>query len=194
MSSIDSTEVTRLLHAWSEGDRDSGERLTPLIYEELRRLARGLISRERKDHTLQPTALVHEAFMKLVEMDGIRWQDRAHFFAIASRSMRQILVDHARRHRSQKRGGSTPAVSLEQVGELATDRPLDLVALDDALHALAKVDPEKASIVELRYFGGLSIEEVAEVLDTSRTTIIRRWRMAKAWLHRELHRGDDEES
>ncbi|MCP3958210.1 MAG: sigma-70 family RNA polymerase sigma factor [bacterium] len=194
MPSTPTAEVTRLLNAWSNGDRGSAEQLAPLIYDELHHLAGLYLARERKEHTLQPTALVHEAYLRLVDLREIEWRDRAHFFAIAAQAMRRILVDHARKHRASKRGGSEPRISLDQAGDLATTRQPDLVVLDDALQGLTAIDPQKASIVELRFFGGLSNEEVAEVLGVSRATVVRRWRMAKAWLHHELSPDEDDDS
>ena len=185
-------DVTQLLIAWSQGDRDSAERLVPLIYDELRQLAARYLARERAEHTLQPTALVHEAYMRLVDLRHVQWQDRTHFFAIAAQAMRRLLVDHARKHRSAKRGGPIRRLSLEEVSEVAASRAPDLVALDEALDGLAEIDPTKASIVELRFFGGLSNQEAAEVMGCSRSTVVRQWRMAKAWLHSELcHSGPE---
>ncbi len=187
-------DVTRLLNAWSDGDSDCAEQLVPLIYDELRSLAARYLAGERPEHTFQPTALVHEAYMRLVNLRHIHWQDRTHFFAMAARAMRRLLVDHARKHRSAKRGGADHGVPLDQVGELAVDgRGPDLLALDDALKSLAAFDPLKASIVELRFFGGLSNQETAEFLNRSNSTVVRHWRMAKAWLHSELsvRAGDD---
>lgn len=186
MSSPTTAEVTDLLKAWNEGDRSSIERLVPVVYGELRRIAGAYLNGERTGHTLQPTALVHEAYFRLVKHHDMRWQDRSHFFAIAARTMRRILVDHARGRRTAKRGGPAPLVSLEVAGEVALDDAPDLVALDDALRDLQVMDPDKARIVELRFFAGLSIEETGEVIGCSRATVIRQWRMAKAWLHAQL--------
>lgn len=183
-------DVTQLLLAWSNGDQDSAEKLVPLVYDELRQLAARYLARERPEHTLQPTALVHEAYLRLVDLRHVQWQDRTHFFAIAAQAMRRLLVDHARKHRSAKRGGVDRRLSLDEVGEVATARAPDLVALDDALTNLAEIDPTKASIVELRFFGGLSNQETAEVVGCSRSTVVRHWRMAKAWLHSELSNRD----
>ncbi len=180
-------DVTRLLHAWSDGDADSAELLVPLIYDELRGLAARYLAGERPGHTLQPTALVHEAYMRLVDLRHVEWQDRRHFFAMAARAMRRLLVDHARKHRSAKRGGGADKLPLDQAGELtAGGREPDLVALDDALKSLAVFDPPKAPSVGLRFFAGRSTQETAEVVDCSGSTIQRHWRMAKAWLHNEL--------
>ncbi len=180
-------DVTALLNAWSDGDPDCAEQLVPLIYDELRVLAARYLARERPEHTFQPTALVHEAYMRLVDLRDVRWQNRSHFFAMAARAMRRLLVDHARKHRTAKRGGADRGVPLDQVGELAAPgRSPDLLALDEALKRLATFDPLKASVVELRYFGGLSHDETAQILDSSRSTVVRHWRFAKAWLHSEL--------
>lgn len=186
MSSANTAEVTLLLKSWSDGDRRSVEDLVPLVYDELRRMAAAYLSGERTGHTLQPTALVHEAYFRLVNHNEMRWQDRSHFFAIAARTMRRILVDHARGHRSAKRGGPKSALSLEVVGDLGKGEEPDLVALDDALKDLQEMDPDKAKLVELRFFGGLSIDETAQIVGCSRATVIRQWRMAKAWLHSQL--------
>ncbi|MEM7356046.1 MAG: sigma-70 family RNA polymerase sigma factor [Acidobacteriota bacterium] len=183
---VDKTETTELLISWSDGDRASGDKLVPRIYRELRQLAAMKLAGERSDHTLQPTALVNEAYLRLADLRQIRWQNRAHFFALASQSMRRILVDHARKQRSKKRGGEGHKISLDSIGELSLNQPPDLLALDDALSSLAGVDPLKATIVELRFFGGLSVKETAEVVDRSLTTVNRHWRLAKAWLHCEL--------
>lgn len=180
------TEITDLLISWSHGDKASGDRLVKLIYTELRSLANRLLAGERREHTLQPTALVNEAYMRLADLQKIRWQDRAHFFAMASRSMRRILVDYARKNRSLKRGGAEQKISLDQAGDLALAPAPDVIAIDDALTGLAAIDPLKASIVELRFFGGLSAKEAAEVLGCSVSTVNRNWTMAKAWLRCEL--------
>lgn len=185
-SDTPSHDVTQLLKSWSDGNQESVEALVPLVYDEMRRMAAVYLHGERTGHTLQPTALVHEAYFRLVQHDKMRWQDRAHFFAIAARTMRRILVDHARGQRSAKRGGPQPAISLDVAGDQAKPLEPDMVALDDTLKDLASMDPDKAKIVELRYFGGLSIEETAQVMDCSRATIIRQWRMAKAWIHSQL--------
>lgn len=183
-------QVTALLRAWRSGDAGAGDDLLPLVYGELRRRAVRCLERERPDHTLQPTALVHEAYLRLVDQAQAGWQDRAHFFAIAARLMRQILVDHARRRFSAKRGGRQQPLAIELAGDLAAaaEAP-DLIALDDALTALAAFDPEGARLIELRYFGGLSLDETAEALAVSRPTVVRRWRAVRAWLYGELSRG-----
>jgi RNA polymerase sigma factor (TIGR02999 family) len=178
-----------LLRAWSDGDDDALQRLMPLVEAELRRVARAYMGRERRGHTLQATALVNEAFLKLTDARHIRWQDRAHFVGISARLMRRVLVDHARRRGYGKRGGGAQRVTLHDELVASADPALDLVALDRALEALAKVDGRKSRIIELRFFGGLTVEETAEVLDVSADTVKRDWRMAKLWLLRELE-GD----
>jgi len=182
--------VTELLRAWSDGDDGALARLTPLVETELRRLARGYMVRERRGHTLQPTALVNEAFLRLTDARQVRWQDRAHFLGISARLMRRVLVDHARSRGYRKRGGAAQRVTLND-GLIAAPEPaLDVVALDRALEALAAADLRKSRVVELRFFGGLSVEETAEVLHVSPQTIKRDWRLAKLWLLRELD-GED---
>ena len=178
-------EVSGLLRAWGDGDRGALDRLTPIVYDELRRLASRYMRGERPGHSLQTTALVNEAYIRLVDYRGMRWQDRAHFFAVSAQLMRRILVDHARRH-NLKRGGGVQHVSFEDTAEVGSDRAADLLALDDALDALARVDPRKVQVVEMRYFGGLSVEETADVLKVSPLTVMRDWSTAKAWLYREL--------
>jgi RNA polymerase sigma factor (TIGR02999 family) len=178
--------VTELLRAWSDGDDGALERLLPLVEAELRRLARGYMSRERPGHTLQTTALINEAFMRLTDARRVRWQDRAHFLGISARLMRRVLVDYARRRGYLKRGGGAERVTLHEELVTSPDPALDLVALDRALEALARVDPRKSQIVELRFFGGLSVEETADVLHVSADTVKRDWRLAKLLLLREL--------
>jgi RNA polymerase sigma factor (TIGR02999 family) len=178
-------EVTQLLRAWSDGQHEALERLMPLVYEELHRLARHYMSRERSGHILQTTALVNEAFLRLVDARHVNWQNRAHFFAISASLMRRILVDFARSYQSQKRGSGVRPVSLDE-GLDVTEERLDLASLDDALKTLAILDPRKSRVVELRFFGGLSMEEVAEVLQVSPETVKRDWKLAKAWLLREM--------
>ena len=178
--------VTELLRAWSDGDDGALERLTPLVETELRRLARGYMARERRGHTLQPTALINEAFLRLTDARQVRWQDRAHFLGISARLMRRVLVDHARSRGYRKRGGAAQRVTLDQGLVAAPEPALDVVALDRALEALAAADLRKSRVVELRFFGGLSVEETAEVLHVSPQTIKRDWRLAKLWLLREL--------
>lgn len=177
-------DVSSFLRAWSDGDERALEKLTPIVYEELRRLARYYMSAERTGHSLQTTALVNEAYLRLTDYKRMRWENRAHFFAVSAQLMRRILVDHARRH-NLKRGGRVQHVSLEE-SAVVGERDDDLVALDEALHALARFDSRKARVVELRFFGGLSVEETAEVLKISPITVIRDWNTAKAWLYREL--------
>ena len=180
-----SREVSELLQAWTNGDRGVLDRLTPIVYDELHRLARHYMKGERSGHSLQTTALVNEAYMRLVDYKGMQWQNRAHFFAVSAQVMRRILVDHARR-RNLKRGGGVPHVSLEDTAIVGGDRAADLIAIDDAMNELAKLDTRKAEVVEMRFFGGLSVEETAEVLKVSPVTVMRDWRTAKAWLYREL--------
>lgn len=180
-------DVTELLIEWREGEPEALARLTPLVYDELRRLAESYFRRERSDHTLQATALVHEAYLRLVDKTHPRWKGRAHFFAVAAQQMRRILVDHARRYRADKRGGGQAKIPIEgETVVLSSERPKDLVALDDGLRGLESVDARKAQVIELRYFGGLSVEEVAEVLGVSTATVVNDARFARAWLHREI--------
>ncbi|HVF55619.1 MAG TPA: sigma-70 family RNA polymerase sigma factor [Pyrinomonadaceae bacterium] len=181
-----SHDVTRLLHDWSEGDEGAAERLMPLVYDELRRLARDYLRRERPDHTLQPTALVNEAYMKLVDQRRVGWQNRHHFYGIAAQMMRRVLVDHARSHAAEKRGGRRRKVSLDEVNLTTGESAAELVALDEALQRLSEVFPRKGRVVELRFFGGLGIEETARVLGVSDKTVMREWESAKLWLYREL--------
>ncbi len=178
--------VTELLRAWSDGDDAALEQLIPLMEAELRRLARGYMGRERQGHTLQTTALVNEAFLRLTDARQIRWQDRAHFLGISARLMRRVLVDYARRRGFHKRGGGAQRVTLHEAVATASDPAVDVLALDRALEALEKIDARKSRIVELRFFGGLSVEETAEVLKVSTDTVKRDWRLAKLWLLREL--------
>jgi RNA polymerase sigma factor (TIGR02999 family) len=184
-------EVSRLLLNWSKGDRTALDKLVPLVYDELRRLARHFMRREREGHTLQTTALVNEAYMRLIDQRSVSWQNRAHFFAIAAQLMRRILVDHARSRRYAKRGGEARQVSLDEVAIVSRERGAELVAVDDALTDLAAHDPRKSQIVELRFFGGLNIEETAEVLGISPTTVQREWRSARAWLYQAIREGTD---
>jgi RNA polymerase sigma-70 factor, ECF subfamily len=183
-------EISTLLRAWSDGDQRALETLTPIVYDELHRLARRYMNRERPGHSLQTTALVNEAWVRLVDYERMHWQDRAHFFAVSAQVMRRILVDHARR-RNLKRGGGVQHVSLDEavvVGDNRdTDAGPDLVALDDAMNALARIDPRQVQVVEMRFFGGLSVEEAAEVLKVSPVTVKRDLRAAKAWLFREMN-------
>jgi RNA polymerase sigma-70 factor, ECF subfamily len=183
--------VSGLLQAWGDGDRGALDKLTPIVYDELRRLARRYMRGERPGHSLQTSALVNEAYMRLVDYKGMKWQNRAHFFAVSAQLMRRILVEHARRH-NLKRGGGVQHVSLEETAVVGGDRPADLVALDDAMVELARLDPRKVQVVEMRFFGGLSVEETAEVLQVSPVTVMRDWRTAKGWLYRELTGGADD--
>ena len=183
-------EVSRLLLAWSNGDQTALDSLTPIVYKELHRLASHYLKGERDCETLQTTALVNEAYMRLVDYRRMQWSDRAHFFAVSAQVMRRILVEHARRQ-NWKRGGRVRHISIEEVVVAGAVRTADLEALDDAMQALARSDPRKAQVVELRFFGGLTTEEVAEVLKVSPITVLRDWSTARAWLYRELTRGSD---
>jgi RNA polymerase sigma factor (TIGR02999 family) len=183
-----SKEITQLLVAWSNGHQEVLTELMPLVYDELRRLAAHHLRRERPDHTLQPTALVHEAYLRLVGQTQVHWQNRAHFFGIAANLMRQILVNHALSHRAAKRGGTALRLTLDEAADFSKEQGLDLVALDEALDRLAAIDARSARVVELRFFGGMSVDEMAEVLKVSHMTISRDWEFAKAWLLRELRR------
>jgi RNA polymerase sigma factor (TIGR02999 family) len=186
MGEASSSKITRLLDGWSRGDRAALDQLVPLVYDELHRLAGRQLRQERPNHTLQPTALVHEAYVKLIDQRRVHWKNRAHFFGVAARLMRRVLVDHARSRLAAKRGGGEPRVSLDHAETAAVQREVPLLALDDALVQLEAVDPVQSQIVELRYFGGLSIEETAAVVGVSEATIGREWNLAKAWLFREL--------
>ena len=194
MSGTKAAEVTTLLRAWSHGDTAALDRLTPLIYDELRQLAHRYMRHERPGHTLQTTALVNEAYVRLIDVNGVDWQDRVHFLAVSARIMRRILVDAARARASAKRGGdlarvdhSSP-VDFDQLAAAGSDRAMELCALDDALEALAQMDPRRAQVIELRFFGGLTVEETAEVLNISPQSVMRDWRLARTWLARELRR------
>jgi RNA polymerase sigma factor (TIGR02999 family) len=186
-------EVTRLLEQFGRGEKDAINKLLPLVYDELHRLARLYFRRERGEHTLQPTALVHEAYMRLVDQRA-RLESRSHFLAVAATQMRRILLDYARRHHAQRRGGAAQKVILEDTMVIAEQRPLEMIALDNALNRLAELDPGQSKLVELRYFGGLSVEETAEVLGVSPATVKRSWNSARAWLHREMTKGDGSDS
>jgi RNA polymerase sigma factor (TIGR02999 family) len=177
-------DVSALLRAWSAGDQSALGKLTPIVYDELHRLARQYMKRERPGHSLKTTALVNEAYTRLVDYKRMQWQDRAHFFAVSAQLMRRILVEHARRH-NLKRGGGVQHVSLDEAS-MVGDEDMDLVALDDAMNALARLDPRKVQVVEMRFFGGLSVEETAEILKISSVTVKRDWRAARMWLYREL--------
>ena len=179
-------EVTRLLVAWSNGDQEAFDKLVPLVYDELHRRARRYLRKEQRGHVLQTTALVHEAYLRLIDARSLSWQNRAHFFAIASRLMRRILVDYARSRSYVRRGGEARHVQLEEASMLSHEKGPDLVALDDALQALATIDRRKSEVIELRFFGGLSVDETAEVLKVSADTVMRDWRLAKSWLLHEL--------
>lgn len=180
------TDVTQILQAWSEGDDTAPDRLMPVVYAELRRLAAQYLRRERADHTLQATALVHEAYLKLVDERRVTWKSRAHFCGIAAHLMRQILMEYARAHNAAKRGGQLEKLYLEETRHLAHERAPDLVALDDALKCFASSHPRESEVVELKFFGGLNAREIAEVLKVSAKTVARDWSFAKAWLCREL--------
>ena len=186
----DSDNVTRLLLEWGDGNQQALEALVPLIYKELRNLAHNFLYRERPGHTLQTTALVHEAYLKLIDQNDARWQNRAHFFAIAAQAMRRILIDSARKHAAAKRGGPQEELSLDEVADIALEPDSNLLKLDEALNELAKIDPRQSRIVELRYFGGLTIEETAEVISVSPATVKREWMMARAWLHQEISESE----
>lgn len=186
MPAAASKEITQLLLAWNEGDQHSLDKLIPLVYAELHRLAKQYIEQERPGHLMQTTALVNEAYLRLIDWRNVSWQNRAHFLGVSALLMRRILVDFARSRNYVKRGGALHPVSLEEAAVVAVERDADFVALDDALTSLAAIDPRKSKIVELRFFGGLSVEETAEVLATSTRTVKRQWSLAQAWLHREI--------
>ena len=179
-------DVTELLQAWSKGDPSAPEKLGPLIYDELRRLARRCMRRENQQHTLETGALINEAYLRLADWKNARWENRAHFYGVASQIMRRVLIDHARSKGYQKRGGGMRPVSLDEALVTSPQRGSDLLALDEALTRLSKLDPRKGRLVELRFFGGLSVEETAAILKVSPFTVIRDWNFAKAWLHREM--------
>ena len=179
-------QITQLLAEWSDGNQAALDELYPLVYEELHRLARRYMSRERRGHTLQTTALINEAYVRLVDQKNVRWANRSHFFAISAQIMRRILIDHARRHAYAKRGGGAQQVSLDEVAMVAREAGADLIKLDEALKTLAKMDPRRCHVVELRYFGGLNNEEIAGVLKVSENTVTRDWNLARAWLYQHL--------
>jgi RNA polymerase sigma factor (TIGR02999 family) len=181
--------VTELLLGWGDGNKEALDRILPIVYDELRKQAARYLRRERVGHTLQTTALINEAYIRLVDQKNVRWQNRAHFFGIAAQLMRRILVDHARAKGRAKRGGSDIRVSLSDANLIAKERDLDVVAVDQALERLAQIDEQQSRVVELRFFGGLTVEETAEVLKISPATVKRDWGMAKAWLHREISRN-----
>ena len=189
MSAEPTTDVTQLLVNWGNGDQAALDQLMPLVYSELRRLADIYLRRERKDHTLQSTAVVHEAFMRMVNQRNVQWRSRAHFYGIAAQMIRRILVDYARAHQAGKRGAGAYKLSLDDALGVAQKQDLDLVGLDDALQLLAEIDPQQGRVVELRFFAGLSIEETAEVMGISTATVKREWSTARAWLYRELSRN-----
>jgi RNA polymerase sigma factor (TIGR02999 family) len=188
-----SKQVTELLLDWSRGDLKAREALMPLVYDELRRLAASYLRRERPDHTLQPTALVNEAYLRLVEGNSVNWQSKSHFFGVSAKLMRRILVDHARGHLAEKRGSGAPKVPLTEAIVMSREEPADLVALDESLTRLAAFDPQQGRIVELRVFAGLTVEETAQVLDISPATVKRDWSVAKAWLLREVQKQSTRE-
>lgn len=185
-----SSDVSLLLSELSRGNQEAGEKLVPLVYEELKRLAKSYMRRERPDHTLQATALVNEAYLKLVKQNAVNWQGRSHFFGIAAQLMRRILIDHARGHLREKRGGAKEVLPLDEALVFSPERSEELVKLDEALERLSKIDARQSRIVELRFFGGLSVEEAAEFLGISPKTVKRDWSVAKAWLHGELRQTD----
>ena len=187
-------EVTQLLVAWSDGDEAALERLTPLVYAELHRLARRYMSNERPGHTLQTSALVNEAYLRLIDWKNVKWQNRAHFFGVSAQLMRRILVDYARDRQCLKRGGDVIKTELDEAAVVSNEQTTDLVAVDEALHRLGVIDARKSRIVELRFFGGLSVEETAEVLKTSARTVAREWNLARAWLFRELNQNPSDEA
>ncbi|HYL99269.1 MAG TPA: sigma-70 family RNA polymerase sigma factor [Blastocatellia bacterium] len=189
MTDDSSNQVTQLLVDWGNGDKDALDKLVPIVYQELRKLARHYMRGERAGHTLETTALVNEAYLRLVDYNRMQWQNRAHFFAVSAQVMRRILIDHARSHLYQKRGGGAIKVSLSNAAGLTEQRASELVAVDTALEQLAAMDPRKSRIVELRFFGGLSVEETAEVLGISTPTVQREWRKARAWLHKTIDEG-----
>jgi RNA polymerase sigma factor (TIGR02999 family) len=186
MSDPSPEKVTQWLVDWGKGDESALERLTPLVYEELHRLASRYMGRERPGHVLQTTALVNEAYLRLVDQRNVHWQNRAQFFGIAAQMMRRILVDHARRNRYAKRGGGAPMIPIDEVALVSEEKNEELLILNDALERLSAIDQRKTQVVELRYFGGLSVEETAEVLKISPNTVLRDWNFARAWLHREI--------
>ena len=183
---MDTTETTQLLRAWAAGDGGALERLTPRVYNELRRIAGYFIQDESPGKTIQTTDLVHEAYLKLIDVSNVDWQHRAHFYAVAAQVMRHILLDKARRRVAAKRGGGAARLNLDEVPDCGTGRARELIALDDALNTLARLDERKAKVVELRFFAGLSVEETAEVLKVSQDTVLRDWKMARAWLSAEI--------
>ena len=194
MTTASPQEITRLLSDWSRGDKSALDKLTPLVYAELRQIARRQMSKERPGHTLQATALVNEAYLKIAGQDNFEWQSRAHFFAVCAQVMRHLLIDHARTHARDKRGGGAIQVSLDEAAMMAGGQAADFLALNEALSDLEAADPQKGRIVELRYFTGMGIDETAEVLKISPATVRREWRRAKAWLYRALAEGGSDET
>ncbi len=188
MGSISSNQITELLARWGQGESAAREKLVPLVYDELRRVARHCLAGQRPDHTLQSAALVHEAYLRLVGRSSVHWDDRVHFFAVAAQLMRRILVDHGRKRCAAKRGGDRVTLTLDERLVPARQRELDVVALDDALHELSRMNPQQARVVEMRFFSGLSIEETAQALGISSATVKRDWAVARAWLYREMAR------
>ncbi len=184
------SEVTQLLLNWSDGDKQAVDKLMPLVYDELYRLATSYMRRESSEHTLQSTALVNEAYLKLVDQTRVNWQNRSHFFGIASQVMRRILVDYARRNLAEKRGGNAETISLDDAVIFKREKSSEIIALDEALKSLAKIDERRQKVVELRFFGGLTFEETAEVLDVSKNTVVRDWNFAKAWLYRQIKKDN----
>lgn len=189
MAEVESREITQILHDWNNGDEQAKERLLAFVYDELKRQARYLMSRERVGHTLQPTALVHEAYLKMGDAANVIWKDRSHFYGFASHMMRQILVDHARLHAAAKRGSNPVHISTDDIEIPSYERADSIVAIDDVLNRLAAIDPRQASIVEMRFFGGMTNGEIAEILDVGERTVSREWQAAKLWLYRELQSG-----
>ncbi len=187
MDKPQTSEITQILHDWNNGNEEAKEKLLPFVYNELKRQARFLMSKERSNHTLQPTALVHEAFIKLSDGAGIEWQDRRHFYGIASHLMRQILIQHARMHAADKRGNNPLHFSIDDLQISTEERAGSIIVLDDALEKLAKIDERQAKVVEMRFFGGFSNEEIAEALEISVRTVVRTWQAARFWLYRELN-------
>ena len=192
MGNAQCSETTQLLRAWAKGDQSALEQLTPRVYDELRRIAGRFMRNEQPGRTIQTTALVHEAYLKLIDIDNVDWQHRAQFFAVSGQIMRRILLDQARRRVAAKRGGAAARANLEEIPDLGSARARELIALDDALNALAAVDPRKARVIELRFFGGMSVEETAEVLDVSSDTVLRDWRLARAWILAEMGEGSSQ--
>ena len=186
MHNASNPDATQILKEWSEGDKDATARLMPLIYEELRRRAAEYLRHERPDHTLQATALVHEAYLKLIDQNRVDWKSRAHFCGVAAQLMRRVLLEHARGHNAEKRGGKLEKLYLDETHELLDERAPDLIALDDALKSFTSTYPREGEVVELKFFGGLAANEIAEVLDVSQKTVLRDWNFAKLWLRREL--------